>query len=130
MLCTLPVLCPPPLTRQQHSSLSLSLSLSLSFTAITDSDISTYYDYLLTWQAPANDLTPAMWGEWIVTPDQSIKTPDLSLTFHTVSYVTDWGNSSAPVPDGDALLNSVLATQNGTYPYGWQKHGKWQTHNL
>ncbi len=76
------------------------------------------------WQDP----TTGMWGAWFRAADGSIvKTSDLSVTFHIVSFRDADGIQRWP-----QLIDTTLAMKNGRYPYGWLEEGRFMSnhHNM
>ncbi len=76
------------------------------------------------WQDP----NTGMWGAWFRAADGSIvKTSDLSVTFHIVSY-----RDADEIKRWPQLIDTTLAMKNGRYPYGWLEEGKFMSnhHNM
>lgn len=63
------------------------------------------------------------WGESYVRNGHVEFVDDLSITFHTVSYLK--GN----VPDMDKVIGTLLAVKNVPYPVGWLWKGAYWNHN-
>jgi len=63
------------------------------------------------------------WGAWFVDGEGVVKTHDLSLTFHTISY------RKGAVDLWPQIVATTLATRNMTYPYGWLTDGRMNNHN-
>lgn len=82
-------------------------------------------DYLdNTWQDPKT----GMWGGWYRTENGSIvKTCDLSLTFHIISY-----RDSQTIKHWPELIDTMLAMKDGRFPFGWLEEGKTMSnhHNM
>ncbi len=71
------------------------------------------HDY---WQ----DKDSGYWGAWVKRTDGSIvKTADLSITFHLVSYL------KGKVAKLDKIFKTTLAIKNNEYPFGWLDDGKY-----
>ncbi|HEY2589167.1 MAG TPA: hypothetical protein VGI81_25715 [Tepidisphaeraceae bacterium] len=85
----------------------------------------TFLDYLDNkWQDPKT----GMWGPWYRSADGSVvKTCDLSVTFHLVSY-----RDSEGVKHWPELIDTTLAMKNGRFPFGWLEEGKTMSnhHNM
>lgn len=76
------------------------------------------------WQDPKT----GMWGAWFRAADGSIvKTSDLSITFHIVSY-----RDADAIKRWPQLIDTTLAMKNGRYPYGWLEDGRFMSnhHNM
>lgn len=54
------------------------------------------------------------WGAWYVDNGQLIKTDDLSITFHIVSY------REGEVSHWDKLVNTTIKIKDRPYPFGWR----------
>jgi hypothetical protein len=63
------------------------------------------------------------WGAWFKTADGMVKTNDLSLTFHIVSYL------QGDVPDWPKLLDTTLAIKDQRYPNGWRSSNGYENHH-
>ena len=63
------------------------------------------------------------WGAWFKTKDGMVKTTDLSLTFHIVSYL------GGDVPDWPKLLATTLAIKDRRYPRGWRSANGYENHH-
>ncbi|UUX48559.1 hypothetical protein NUH88_14190 [Nisaea acidiphila] len=72
------------------------------------------------WQDPET----GYWGAWYEADDgRIVKTEDLSITFHIVSY------RSGDVPRREKLIETLFLTRERPYPYGWQDRGTQNTHH-
>ncbi|WP_420406369.1 hypothetical protein [Nisaea sp.] len=72
------------------------------------------------WQDPET----GYWGAWYETDGgRIVKTEDLSITFHIVSY------RSGDVRLRQKLIETLFATRERPYPYGWQDRGRQNTHH-
>lgn len=72
------------------------------------------------WQDPET----GYWGAWYEADDgRIVKTEDLSITFHIVSY------RSGAVPLREKLIETLFLTRERPYPYGWQDRGTQNTHH-
>ena len=65
------------------------------------------------------------WGAWYRRPNGGgiVKTNDLSITFHIVSYLQ--GN----VPDWPKIIATTLAIKDQKYPLGWLEGSVYLNHN-
>ena len=69
------------------------------------------------WQDPKT----GMWGGWYRAADGSlVKTCDLSMTFHLVSY-----RNGERIKRWAQLIDTTLAMKNGRYPFGWLEEGEY-----
>lgn len=76
------------------------------------------------WQDPQT----GMWGAWYRAADGSIvKTANLSITFHLVSF-----RGGAGVGRWPQLIDTTLAFKNDRYPFGWLEDGQYLSnhHNM
>jgi hypothetical protein len=82
---------------------------------------STLLDYLdRRWQNPES----GYWGAWYRTPSGIVKTDDLSITFHIVSY------RKGDVPKLNAIAETTLRIKDQPYPYGWRhSNGEMSNHH-
>lgn len=71
------------------------------------------------WQDPKT----GYWGAWYEADGQIVKTKDLSITFHIVSY------REGDVPRRTELVDTLFQTREVRYPYGWQDRGTQNTHH-
>lgn len=71
------------------------------------------------WQDPKT----GFWGAWYQEGDRTVKTEDLSITFHIVSY------RKGDVKRHDELLHTLFEIRERKYPYGWQDRGTQNTHH-
>jgi len=87
---------------------------------LTDDYISAYKTWLDDWQ----DDQSGYWGGWFDTKDQGVlKSSDLSLTFHNISY--QYGK----VDLWTQIFNTTLAIRDDAYPFGWKHNGDFNNHN-
>jgi hypothetical protein len=76
--------------------------------------------YLDEWQDPGT----GFWGTWYRTADgRLVKTSDLSITFHLVSY------RGGRVNQWPRIVETTLAMRGGEYPYGWLEDGRRSNHH-
>jgi hypothetical protein len=76
------------------------------------------------WQDP----NTGMWGAWFRAADGTIvKTSDLTITFHIVSF-----RDADEIKRWPRLIDTTLAMKNGRYPYGWLEEGRFMSnhHNM
>ena len=71
------------------------------------------------WQDPVT----GYWGTWYKTETGVVKTADLSITFHLVSY------RDGKVPHWPKILATTLAFKDEEYPYGWLEDGQMTNHH-
>ncbi len=71
------------------------------------------------WQ---NQMT-GYWGAWYIQDGELIKTDDLSLTFHIISY------RRGDVKMLDTLVDTTFSLRETKYPYGWQDRGTTNNHH-
>jgi hypothetical protein len=69
------------------------------------------------------DPATGYWGAWFKTADGTLKTTDLSLTFHIVSYL------HGDVPDWPKLIDTTLAIKDERYPRGWRSSNGYENHH-
>ena len=70
------------------------------------------------------------WGESYLRDGHSEFVDDLSITFHTVSYLQQCLNcANGKVPDMDKVIATTLAVKNLDYPVGWLWRGQYWNHN-
>ncbi|MBV8653531.1 MAG: hypothetical protein JO255_18860 [Alphaproteobacteria bacterium] len=69
------------------------------------------------------DPATGYWGAWFQTSDGLLKTTDLSLTFHIVSYL------EGEVPDWPRLIDTTLAIKDERYPRGWRSSNGYENHH-
>ena len=87
---------------------------------LTDDYISAYKSWLDDWQ----DGQSGYWGGWFDTTDQGVlKSSDLSLTFHNISY------QHGKVDLWTQIFNTTLAIRDDAYPFGWKHNGDFNNHN-
>lgn len=63
------------------------------------------------------------WGAWYIFGEKLLKTDDLSITFHIVSY------RKGTVHKLDKIARSTLVIKNINYPYGWLEGGEMRNHH-
>jgi len=71
------------------------------------------------WQDPKS----GYWGAWYRIGDETIKTEDLSITFHIASY------RSGKINYLPELVRTTYRTRERVYPYGWQDRGTQNCHH-
>jgi hypothetical protein len=72
------------------------------------------------WQDPET----GYWGTWYRTADGAVvKTTDLSITFHMVSY------RDGQVQRWPEIVRTTLAIRDQEYPYGWLEDGRMTNHH-
>ena len=87
---------------------------------LTEDYITAYKNWLDGWQ---NDQS-GYWGGWFETPDQGVlKSNDLSLTFHNISY------QHGKVDLWPQIFDTTLAIRDDAYPFGWKHNGDFNNHN-
>jgi len=74
--------------------------------------------------AGAQDAETGYWGAWYIVDGRVIKTADLSITYHVVSY------SKGQVGHWPRIARTTLAIENDPYPYGWKHDGRDNNHNF
>jgi hypothetical protein len=72
----------------------------------------------------AQNTVTGYWGAWYIVDGNIVKTDDLSMTYHIVSY------SKGDVEHWPQILKTTRAIQNEPYPYGWLHNGRYNNHNL
>jgi hypothetical protein len=72
------------------------------------------------------DPVTGYWGESYVADGQTIFVPDLSTTFHVVSYLSGEG---IEIPDMDRIVATTLAVKDRSTPVGWTDSGRQYNHN-
>lgn len=88
--------------------------------AITPAMVDGYRAWQDLWQDPAT----GFWGAWYRDDDgRIVKAPDLSFTFHTVSY------RRGDVNLWPQIIDTLLGMKDGAYPYGWKSAGQFVNHN-
>jgi hypothetical protein len=70
-----------------------------------------------------HDPDTGYFGTWYRTSKGLVKTSDLSMTFHTVSF------REGQVKRWPAILRTTLAIKDQEYPYGWLEDGKFSSHH-
>ena len=87
---------------------------------LSDAYIAAYKAWLDDWQ----DTETGYWGAWFEQADGPlVKSTDLSLTFHNISY------QHGKVACWPQIFATTLALRDGTYPYGWKHNGDFNNHN-
>ncbi|WP_417833259.1 hypothetical protein [Thalassospira xiamenensis] len=87
---------------------------------LSDDYIAAYKSWLDDWQ----DAQSGYWGGWFETDTGDIlKSPDLSLTFHNISY------QHGKVGLWPAIFKTTLAIRDDAYPFGWKHNGDFNNHN-
>ncbi|MFV1851451.1 MAG: hypothetical protein ACMZ66_12180 [Thalassospira sp.] len=87
---------------------------------LTEDYITAYKNWLDDWQ----DDQSGYWGGWFETPDQGVlKSNDLSLTFHNISY------QHGKVDLWPEIFETTLAIRDDAYPFGWKHNGDFNNHN-
>lgn len=86
---------------------------------LSDEYIAAYTTFIDEWQDPAT----GFWGEWFTFDGKLHKTPDLSLTYHTVKY------RKGKIQHWDALIDTLFAIKDCEYPFGWKVNGNFNNHN-
>lgn len=71
------------------------------------------------WQNPST----GYWGAWYLQDGELIKTDDLSLTFHIVSY------RKGDLLRLKELVDTTFSLRETRYPYGWQDRGTTNNHH-
>jgi hypothetical protein len=71
------------------------------------------------WQDPKT----GYWGTWYRTKDGLVKTADLSITFHLVTF------REGKVRRWPEIIRTTLAFKEREYPYGWLEDGKMSNHH-
>jgi hypothetical protein len=69
------------------------------------------------------DPVTGYWGERYVTDGRTLFVPDLSTTFHIVSYL------KGEVPDMDKVVETTLLLKDRDTPVGWLYNGQQYNHN-
>ncbi len=86
---------------------------------LTDAYIAAYRAFIDEWQDPDT----GYWGEWFQSGGALHKSCDLSLTFHTISYL------NGKVSLWPKIIDTTFAIKNDPYPYGWFHNGTFNNHN-
>jgi len=74
----------------------------------------------------ARDPITGYWGERYVVGSDTIFVPDISTTFHMVSFLSDAGIN---IPDLDRVVETTLDVKDRSTPVGWTLAGKQYNHN-
>jgi hypothetical protein len=69
------------------------------------------------------DPVTGFWGAVLLADGERISLPDLSMTFHLVSY------RKGCVALWPQIFETLLAMKSTDYPHGWLSHGRVTTHN-
>jgi hypothetical protein len=72
----------------------------------------------------AQDPTTGYWGAWYIVNGKIHKTPDLSMTFHIITY------TKGEVEHWSQIIQTTWAIESDPYPYGWRHNGRFNNHNL
>jgi hypothetical protein len=86
---------------------------------LTDAYIAAYRAFIDEWQ----DSNTGYWGEWFQSGGKIHKSCDLSLTFHTISYL------KGQVGQWPKIIDTTFAIKEDPYPYGWFHNGTFNNHN-
>lgn len=86
---------------------------------ITDAMVDSYRAWQDGWQDPET----GFWGAWYRDGRRTVKAPDLSFTFHTVSY------RRGKVELWPRIIDTLLGMKDAGYPYGWKSNGRYLNHN-
>ncbi|HBU98063.1 hypothetical protein [Thalassospira lucentensis] len=87
---------------------------------LSDDYIAAYKKWLDDWQ----DGQSGYWGGWFATAsDGVLKSPDLSLTFHNISY------QHGKVDLWVEIFATTLAIRDQAYPFGWKHNDDFNNHN-
>jgi hypothetical protein len=78
-----------------------------------------FWDFVDDWQDPET----GYWGPWFRSGFRVLKAPDLSFTFHIVSY------REGEVRRWDRIIDTTLALETAEYPYGWRQNGRLTNHH-
>jgi hypothetical protein len=71
------------------------------------------------WQDPDT----GFWGAWYRVDDRLVRTADLSITFHIISY------RRGQINFWPQVLKTLRAIRDEPYPYGWLHDGDYVNHN-
>jgi hypothetical protein len=71
------------------------------------------------WQDPDT----GFWGAWYKADGAVVRTTDLSITFHIISY------RRGKINYWPQVLKTLYAIKNAPYPYGWLYEGSYVNHN-
>jgi len=71
------------------------------------------------WQNPAT----GYWGAWYEEDGKVVKTDDLSITFHIVSY------RNGKVEQWPTIVDHTFRIRELSYPYGWHHRGTQNNHH-
>jgi hypothetical protein len=71
------------------------------------------------WQDPDT----GFWGAWYKADGGVVRTNDLSITFHIISY------HRGKINDWPQVLKTLYAIKGAPYPYGWLYDGGYVNHN-
>jgi hypothetical protein len=74
----------------------------------------------------ARDSVTGYWGERYVVGSDTIFVPDISTTFHMVSFLSDAG---IEIPDLDRVVETTLDVKDRSTPVGWTLGGQQYNHN-
>jgi len=98
----------------RHLISKSSTSIELSRQYVED-----YRDFLDSWQEPDT----GYWGAWYRFGPDLVRSKDLSLTFHAISYRKGKANH------WPQIIDTTLAIRPYEYPYGWMHNGEYTHHN-
>jgi hypothetical protein len=87
--------------------------------AVDDSFIAAYRRFVEISQ----DHSTGYWGAWYRVGDRLYRSADLSITFHSISYL------QGKVSNWPQIIDTTLAIKSFEYPYGWMKNGSYAHHN-
>jgi hypothetical protein len=71
----------------------------------------------------SQDPSTGYWGAWYRVGEKLYMSADLSLTFHTISYL------DGKVRFWPRIIDTTLAVKSLEYPYGWMKGEAYNHHN-
>jgi hypothetical protein len=91
----------------------------------SDSSLSGLEEAFWFFLSGAQDPDTGYWGAWYIVDGKVYKTSDLSMTYHIVSYTKGKG-----LERWQNLIDTTLAIESDSYPYGWKHHGSFNNHNL
>jgi len=86
---------------------------------LTQEYIDAYRAYIDEWQDPET----GYWGAWFQSGGTLHKSCDLSLTFHTISYL------KGHVSLWPEIIDTTFAIKTDPYPYGWFHNDTFNNHN-
>src|SRR5262249_17077409 len=71
------------------------------------------------WQDPET----GYWGAWYMLGDKPVRTRDLSITFHIVSY------RACKVPRQKQIIDTTFEIREEPFPFGWDDRGRQNSHH-